>query len=889
MSGALAIFQGWVCSSVRLSRARGFGASISSVEFHVYGYPGTVQIQESEEVDPINVEAFRARLLQGRTISGTGDALPQPGVLRRAGELVLLEVDRAGKVYQLRVRPLYVVRVETVRRANRGQVSRVRVTLADARLTWDRGGMSRWSWNRYRADGSLAYDSLRAGSPWTLTEIAEQMVDALHGDAKLGHAPQRFAAPAGPINLSPYPAAVEALGELVRGQRLAEPCLAWDGSVGLWDPGEGLVAAAGTGADGFPSGAENVTPLPAELVLHKGGTGKGHTVELSHPPEVAIVVAGPRVATCAVDDWEPCLFVQGRILPLTEDGRGEATVRKLTNGRFGLDWLKFWILGPKSHQDTPGLGRELADLFASQAWRLYRLPGVEVPLTPGAEDTEVGPNAHLLPLLERAETNAGRRIPVTVETYSYSPVTHELRGEGAAEDAARAARRALATLKRQIRRAAGVAADQEARPGDVELLSGALLLGSRTAAAARTRDPFDGAEVIVENPLRPAGGSRLTPGTIRDLLRDAEDLFTTEDVAGAVATARLLDRITEATDAGYANLYKQALDQLYKAEGRGRDSLLEAAREVLALEKRLLERANSTESVEERLQESSGEREAIRASLRNRLLALRREREEERLRSRLSGGAPQPARARTPQLTHVNRDRSVDAGAVVLDPDLGLIRTSRLAGWLHEPAVPVAHATFFVPKAVRVLFGATLRPKVSRPITQQPPRAPGSGGGDNYVPEALSDEESWFTAWYRRESGQVSHLDPSTLPADDREKLRAIAVTLHHPELGAELVPLAGGSNADVLRLGAEPFARQVLLQPGKVEEARLTLARPWAVNCDGVVSGVEITMREGARGFETLVVTGFRAPEIQGGTRERPRARHQALPDSAAREGNRA
>lgn len=941
MSGALAIYQGWVCTSVRLVRTRGFSASLSQVEFHVLGYPGALTLEASTEVAEVNVDAFKARLLQGRTISGSGDALPQPGILRAAGELVLLEVDQAGKLYQLRVRPLYVVKVETARRSNRGAVSRIRVTLADARLRWDRGGMTRWSWNRYRANGTLAHDSLKAGQPYRWDEVAGEVVGALHGAPALGRSPARFAVPAGPFQLPPFPAAVEALGQLARDHHLSDPCLAWSGSVGLWEPGEGRLAASTVGEDGRPTGTENVQELPPELVLDKQGTGKGHTVEFAHPPEVVIVVAGPRIATIALDDCEPCLVVEGRLLqggppegavpegpaptpgptrimPLTEDGRGEATVRKLTNGRFGLDWLKVWILGPRSHQDVPGLSRDVAQLFASQAWRVFRLPGVEVPLTPGAEDTEAGPNAHLLPLLERAETTGGRRLPVTVEAYSFSPVSWELRGEGLEEDARRVALRKLATLKRQI-----LAASAENVRSGAQVIAGALGAAPRGPA-----NPFDGPEIRFGDLIGRSDAGRLTPGTMRDLLSDAGDLFTSEELAGALNQAQTLRRIGTMVSEGFVAPYEQALKELYAAEAKGRDVLLDAAKEVLALEKQLEEDRNAFESVEEQLQESSGLRDALKAKIRQQLLAVRRAREEEELRSRLAGGTPRPARPRA-AITHKNHRRSVDAGAVVMDPELGLIRTSRLAGWLFEPAVPVAASTKFVPKAVRVLFGATLRPKVSRPITQSVATAPGSGGGENRVTDVLGDDESFFTAWYRRVAGQVSFLDPGTLDPKVREQLRREAVTLRHPELGPELIPLGavpgvgtsaaaaalaraaqalagtpGGlsagaaagalaavsSNADQLRLAAEQFARPLLLRQERVEEARLTLGRPWAVNCDGVVAGVEIRSRPDMKGFETVIVTGSSAPAIEPmRTREHPRARDLAVPDAAAREGGRA
>lgn len=906
--GAIAIYQGWVCCSVRLSRTRGIEATRSQIEFHCRGYPGSFRIDPSVDVQPVDISPFLGRL----TGTVTGGELPQPGVLRAAGELVLLEVTPDGRIYKLRVAPLYVVSVNPARRSNAGEVSRLVVTLADARYRWDRGTAPRWSYNRVRADGSIAADSVkRDGSSFTWQEIAGDLVGALHEGPRLGRVPPGLQISSGPFGFAPYSASVEGLGELARVRRLEQPCLAWDGSVSLWSPGEGRLGYAPVTATGQAQGAENSMDLPPELMLHKAGTGKGHSIEAGHPPAAVVVVGKERVATSAIDDAEPVLEVEERILPLTEDGRGEATVRELTGGRYGLDWLKIWILAPRTDQKAALIDPEVAEIFSRQAWRLFRLRGVELP-APGAQaasqlssalgalgaqaaqqiallNTQAnavappGPNAHLLPLLDRAETRAGRRLPVQVETYSFTQVRVELGGSVQQDETAKA-RLALQKLRDDIR--AGGFGDPYATFSDglqtynlADLAQGGQVLGGaiigQQVAKVDTRSP-----------------NRLPDAVIRTLL-GGQDVFKAEEITTAITNARVVAHVKERAPS-FAALFEEALLRLYKAEGLGRDALLEAAKEVLEFERALNESRNRTETVEEQLRENLGQVDAITSKVRRRLLDVRRAREEERLRQRAAGTTGTGPIAAKPlaAMTHRNCPRTVDAHAQVRNAALGLVATSRLAGHLVKPAVANASATSFQPMAVRITFGAVLRPQLTKRVATQT-FTQGQGGGEDRVPEILSDDESYFAAWYLRLPGgqAIRRVETSGLQPEAFTALRRSAMTLRREQLGCELIPLEGAGNREQLLAQAEVHARDALLRREAIEEDRVTVARPWPVNCDGVVAGVEIVSRggpgQGIKGFETRVVTGSAAPEINPlATRVRPAVKNRGVPETVTREG---
>jgi len=222
-----------------------------------------------------------------------------------------------------------------------------------------------------------------------------------------------------------------------------------------------------------------------------------------------------------------------------------------------------------------------------------------------------------------------------------------------------------------------------------------------------------------------------------------------------------------------------------------------------------------------------------------------------------------------------------------VDRELGIFRVSELPGHVRHPdgavgrfvTSPTVTGGEFIPKPVRVIFGAKLRPRLDvspgRPVTQEAPRP-----GDNHVPEILSDEESWFTSAFTRARRGVAE------PVEVDDLVRRQLVTVRRPDL-VELIPMRAEGNSGRLEKTAYEIAVSHFSAPDKTETQRLVVARPWYVNPDGKVAGVQIKMRPGGKGFETTIYTGKSVAEIKPGrTRVRPIAREGQPSDAAEREG---
>jgi len=137
---------------------------------------------------------------------------------------------------------------------------------------------------------------------------------------------------------------------------------------------------------------------------------------------------------------------------------------------------------------------------------------------------------------------------------------------------------------------------------------------------------------------------------------------------------------------------------------------------------------------------------------------------------------------------------------------------------------------------------------------------------DDVIPVALGDDESYYTAAFRRTGrGTGSRVPLASVPEGQ-------AVVLSQPDF-VELVPIEGDGNRVDLDEQAERLALTRFLVADQVQTTRTTLARPWPVQCDGLVSSVEIAMRfkDGAPcGYETIVTSGGQAPAAK--IRPRPR-----------------
>ncbi len=872
--GTFATYQGHALARCTFVRSRGWGASTSTVEI-LSGARGPVEVQP----------AIPARIFASVTRgpgnsppppppspppSPPGGSLPEtqvrpgdgPPRLEPVGTLLMYEVVGSA-VYAVTVPGLYVIRSESVRRSDADPIERVRLTLVDVRYFFALGLLPRWSFNRLRADGSVALNSVRPDRErFSKREIANLVCSSLPSQPRLAVAPAKWSDDRGAIEFERFGHSIVALRQLAATSGLEEPCLRLDGSIALHAAGDGAVRYAPGGA------GANTDEIPATdaagggVLLYKEGAGHGSVVEPQFPEEFVLVVGGERIATVAVDDWEPVLVTSDEtVLPLTE-----ATVRALTGGRWGLDWLKVFVLRPRADQQINGLDPEVAELLARQAWRMFRLPGVEkvssdgvagrgpVALSPGAaesaqagsaldalrrvvhEVTEPGPNAHLLPLLDRAETVAGRRRPVRVEAFRFTPETQIARSGPASEE--------LQEVQQQIRRIRGVAPPRSAVVKYAPLGLDQLFKFDRNRAGRRGVSFEELSRALV-------------------VARDTE-AYRDQGVAGK----NYADAITPLL-AAQAELSEKT------GGAAGQSEILSAAFKIAALERQLYEDASLAESAElglqgalgadsldEVLDRRRGARDTLLLELDTLFERVERERfeREERKKAGLSASVDKPLGL----VLLVNRKRSEDTGARVYSESLGIVQTSALAGHVDPDRAPDASGATFRPLAVRVTFGAVVRPRLDVPagqlatgttFTEQGGTFNGLTELDTRIPAALSDDRTYYTAAFQRVGrNQVRKVDIDTV---DRSRAVRVEADL------VELVPLDEPSNVEELDRQALAIALERSNVPDSVTTERRCLARPWPIQCDGVVESVTITMREknGAPcGFETLVVTGATA-----------------------------
>lgn len=866
MAGMVGTFQGLVLRSVTFTRSRGWGADTSVVEAIV---PGGFDV-EAPKLDTVvraidkpdlgAVEVDSAPPVAGR------EATLDPGAnrLEPAGYLVLAEsidgleaqesqIERGP--WKLAIGPLFVRNVDEVKVSTGGIDGTtgagpriVRIELVDERYFWPRGVVSRWSFNRRIGSGKFALDAHKPGStqenpiPYSKREIADMCAKALPRQPELAAAPAGWADQKGPVELPRWGRAADCLAQLAQGSGLEDPCLRLDGKIGLHEPGDGKLGFAPNG-----EGA-NTEDLPSSLVLWKDGGGDGRVSEPSWPEPFALVVGGERIATVAVDDAEPVLMLppDNRIVPLNEKN-----VRTLTGGVYGLGWLARFVLRPSAYQSNVNIDPETAAILADQAWKLWRLRDV-VRRADGELVDEPGPNAHLLPLRDRAETDSsGRRLPAQVETYRFVPVHHALKGNP--------------TLGRlnEVRRLAS-----EVR----ETITPEVAAGKK----------------------KPANGSVLSTLDAKDVgsIFGNSGLVSLEEFQDALNRAREMDqwRGTPNGDAISESLKTLALEQLQLEEEAGgfsgRDELLLAAYEVLEVEAQLEETDAASGPIDsgdpfrlsKALQDPANKaiKDALAAKLKALSEKIASEREEKRTREEETGLAFGVAASEDVGLVrYTNQRRKVDAGATVVSEAAGVIRTSDLAGLVSPDRVGDLSRAHFEPAPVRFVFGATMRPRVDVP----PPPAGGSPtsdptagppaddstndlgdqaatGGQNSIPSVLSDQESYYVSGWERTGRGVA--TPKKVGGDDGVPLDQ-AVRLEDPDL-VELVALDGKSNRSKLDDLAQARAREAFSAPDVVRSRRLVVGHLWPVQCDGVVRAVEIRTRFEAGvpcGYETLIATG--------------------------------
>jgi hypothetical protein len=248
-------------------------------------------------------------------------------------------------------------------------------------------------------------------------------------------------------------------------------------------------------------------------------------------------------------------------------------------------------------------------------------------------------------------------------------------------------------------------------------------------------------------------------------------------------------------------------------------------------------------------------------------------------------------------------ERRRDPKATVFSEELGIVQTGSLPGRVVNAkgaeAIPAEDSSaYFVPGPVRVLFGATRRPRTDQALTDDVTvsrnEAPGNKLNDN------GDAQTYFTRAFQRaedETGTPVIVPLSMIPVGEGQ-------AVSRPDL-VELIPLqqevedtlAGGvkrkrlagqtGNKAVLESDAILAAQAIFSRPKRVSTQRATVSRPLSVNCDGVVDSVEVRMNPGGIGFTTVILTGGEATRDPNPFRTRARpARMTRKGDDADREG---
>jgi len=847
VSGTVATYQGFPCRAVTFRRTRGWRADTSSVLLFAADFPhgfefvvpdpgGFARLRLITQSSP-DLSAIRGRRRRPKP-------LPQQRRLNFAGDLVMAEVDQEGREYVVVVDPLFCVSLETVKRNANGAIAIVRARLVDPRFFYAHGFLRRWSFNRTDAEANYSLDSVKeGGDPFTLGEIAKEAASNLFLTPTLAHYPSRWDEGTPEVEFARFSSATAAMVRLSQEHGTDELCLNFDGTVALWEPGDGKVGYAPEG-----KGAGNEQAFPQGLQVYLQGTGQSRGVEATYPPDYVVVVGGLRVATVRMDELDPVLVIDNAPVPLNEE-----TVRKLTNGKFGLAWLNKFVLAPQAYQNHVALDPRVVALLREQAYRLWRLPDVEREVQPKGEQqakaqpkqgpiTVKGPNANLLPLRARAETSAGKRLPVRIDSYRFASV-HRAMAPSEETQKIATIQKQLRDLKRQIK----AQAHKAAKP-----------------------DPWNTTEAFFL-----FNDKYVSPRLLYGITGAQAHGVSYEQFQGMVSRARLIDRIGEVSP-GLASQYESQLSELFGVEqglGGFSKTLFDLAKEAVAFEKEVADSRDMLETPDEEARERA---EELRNKVQDELRAIDRQRQDQGIRD--ATGTQKRVKRQTAVFVR-NLPRRVDSGARVYSAELGIVRTSDLCGHVAEEGVPVAEATSFVPKSPLVYFGAVLRPKVDKASRRPTTGRSSANKSQTLIPSVLSDTESYYTAAFKRSApGRAEQIELGAVPKGE-------GIPLDRPDL-VELVPLEGQSNRFRLDDTAQSVAEGVFKRAERVEAAKYSIARPWPVNCDGVVSGVEIVMRPNGKGFITTILTGSASEVLEGLGRTRVRVKRGKPSDAAAREG---
>lgn len=911
MGKTLITYQGLIAESVRFVRSRGYDADVSTVTIPLSSFPAGFSFAAPREVLGVVPEPEKIDIA---SFQPTPRSSFQPAGTLYMGELVdadPLEPGSQAQVFELAVHPLWILRVERVLAgmdaAGNLAEAVVVVYLVDERFFWERGHLAIWSFNRLSIDGRPAPGVV----PRTRRSIAESVAADMFRSPKIAAAPATWDALAGPVEFPALGAPVQALRQLVEDGGCLEPCLRLDGTIALHRAGDGHLAYAPEG-----KGA-NRSELPLSVRLWEEGTGEGYVVEPQYPPRWIVVRGSERIATVQVDDAEAVFFIDTGVLSvdqqdalarglLEEAGRRglkpeqvrargfkdqgvvpitETSVRTLSRGLFGLEDLKVWVLLPAEAQNSTPLPEPVIRVL-QQAWRLWRVRGVG-PETPLEES-----NAHLLPLLDRAETGAeGKRLPVLVEREGFRPVHGPLNPQGSIEGD-------LTTND----------AAQQAAMARIDRAKAAV---AQAAAAKIVPDPFrhgTGSDVIIPGRASGFGVAAEAANSAREAERfltlptDAVlgDVF--QDLTGRGVNAERLQRKIKAAraanaarevDGAAAADYAKGLEDLYRARGEATDQPeleeWEVAKDLAELDAFLREQRKAGETLAQTASRFRDKVDRVRLKAKLQLEALDRRAKEQANRTR----ARQPSAGSKPRdvLSYVNNlGRFPDHEARVVSAAQGLLETSALAGTLKFDKVPSpemaprGEVQRFVPGRVRVSFGAVLRPRATgaAPTLETQVRKPAG----NARPDALGDVVTYFARAYKRGGeSRGEELPVDRVPVGE-------SLTVIRRDLPPELIPLPPAEgNTRALELATRATAEGIFAGTAetKVETATYVLGRAWPIQPDGVVAQVLIEDGRGEApgcGLITTVEVGLRVPTVDPTrTRTRPPAPRDVR-DGATREG---
>lgn len=499
-------------------------------------------------------------------------------------------------------------------------------------------------------------------------------------------------------------------------------------------------------------------------------------------------------------------------------------------------WLRRFVMRPSAWQVRAEFSETELEILRRDAYKLFRLPGATTY------------NKRMLPMLKRAERdyNKGSRLPVKIMSFRYKKVPTKLRSEALSSLIS-----SLNRLKHEIASDAPLAgslreAIRDAKAGvfGPEQMEGALLpLGLGTAAAKKVYESIVSDEFAAQRE-----GLALVVG--------AEDIFN----------ARIAASKLEGEDAKIASEAASGDSSLFEARETNPDDIASyKALKALVNQLAKAEDPFHTGGLEDKLsRQLTAAGQAIRSgrglgelqSAKDTINQIKKVRRAERKATRVGA---KPSKANEPYVFINYVVQTEDTTARVVDPVLGLVRFSKPVGILTNPNVTTLDAAEGLLAGsgpggswpVKVYFGTKLTPITdnNRPVTGVP-----AGSGDEVPPQVEEVMRSGKQSLGYYSVAYPAKGDRFPRPLDEFNK--SDIETIHARKL-VELITVDGSSNVAELDLKALDLVTPLLDRATIESSARISYLRPLKIDCDGVLSGVEVFTRRGMIGFNTVLSIG--------------------------------